>query len=305
MSCCARCLLLMAVFFHSGVLMNVQADDWLNEVQNCYAENDGIKLHYAKAGSGPLIVFIHGFPDFWYSWHHQMKGLAGEYTVVAMDTRGYNLSDQPAGAENYDMSVLVADVAAVVRAEQVDRAVIVGHDWGGAIAWAFAAQHPSMTERLVIVNLPHMAGLARELMKEDSPQHRSSAYARIFQREDSHKALNPTMLAGLVAPGQPKLQEKYVQAFERSSFEAMMNYYRRNYPRQPYQVPAMPKIEVPVLQFHGLDDTALLAPALNQTWEHLAKDWTLMTLPGVSHWAHHQAPELITETIRWWLRVPR
>jgi pimeloyl-ACP methyl ester carboxylesterase len=84
-----------------------------------------------------------------------------------------------------------------------------------------------------------------------------------------------------------------------------MSYYRRNYPKEPYQIPQIPKIQVPVLQFHGLANKALLAPALNNTWEHLAKDWTLVTLPGVDHWAHVQQPEKVTQTIRWWLRMQR
>ena len=155
--------------------------------------------------------------------------------------------------------------------------MIVGHDWGGAIAWAFAGMRPEMTDKLIIVNLPHMAGLVRELMREDSAQHRNSSYARMFQREESHKALSATMLASMVAGSDPEAKAKYIEAFERSSLDAMMNYYRRNYPREPYQMPTLPKIQAPVLQFHGLGDTALLAPALNDTWEHLTKDWTLVT----------------------------
>lgn len=283
--------------------MQATANDWWDTVEHKYAQNQGVRIHYAQAGSGPLVVFIHGFPDFWGSWHHQMQALCQEYTVAAMDTRGYNLSDQPQGVENYDMSLLVGDVMAVIQAEKRERAIIVGHDWGGAIAWAFAASFPKMTDKLVIVNLPHLACLARELMKVDSAQHKSSAYARLFQRDDSHKALSAPMLVGIVSPATEQLRGKYLEAFERSSFESMMNYYRRNYPREPYQVPSLPKIEVPVLQFHGLDDTALLAPALNQTWEHLAKDWTLVTLPGVGHWAHQQAPDMVSNTMLWWLKM--
>jgi pimeloyl-ACP methyl ester carboxylesterase len=293
---------ILATLF-SGYNMESKADDWLDQVQHRYADNNGVRLHYAVAGSGPLVVFIHGFPDFWYSWHHQMKGLSSEYTVAAMDTRGYNLSDQPEGAEQYDMPILVQDVVAVIHAEKRDKAIIVGHDWGGAIAWAFASSLPEMTDKLIIVNLPHISCLARELAKENSAQHRNSSYARMFQREDSHKALNASMLAGMVASGSAELKEKYVEAFERSSLESMMNYYRRNYPREPYQIPEFPKIQAPVLQFHGLADTALLPQALNSTWEYLASDWTLVTLPGVGHWAHHQAADKVTSTISWWLKM--
>lgn len=277
--------------------------DWADSVNHKYADSNGVKIHYAQAGSGPLMVFIHGFPDFWYSWRYQMEALSDEYTVVAMDTRGYNLSDKPEGGENYDMPYLVGDVAAVIKAEGKESAIIVGHDWGGAIAWSFAMAMPQMTEKLVIVNLPHMSGLTRELMKEDSQQHRNSQYARNFQRENSHESIRAEMLAGAASGGDPEARAKYIEAFERSSFDAMMNYYRRNYPREPYEMPEVPKVKMPVLQFHGLNDTALLAPALNNTWELLEEDWTLVTIPGVGHWSHHEKPELVSETIRWWLKM--
>lgn len=294
---------LLVLFSAIGDAMSLQANDLMQQVNTKFADSSGVKIHYAQTGSGPLIVFIHGFPDFWYGWHHQMQGLSDSYTVAAMDTRGYNLSDRPEGPDQYDMKFLVGDVAAVIRAEGQEKAVIVGHDWGGAIAWAFAASLPQMTDKLIIVNLPHMAGLARELMKEDSAQHRNSAYARIFQRDDSEKALTPKILANIVAPKNPELRAIYENAFEKSSIPSMMNYYRRNYPRQPYQVPELPKIQMPVLQFHGLSDTALLPPALNNTWEHLDQDWTLVTLPGTGHWAHHERAEMVTETMRWWLKM--
>ena len=296
-------LLLVLSICLLGASRSIAADPWLDSVEHRFADSNGVRIHYAVTGSGPLIVFIHGFPDFWFSWHHQMKGLAGDYTVAAMDTRGYNLSDQPEGVENYDLALLVADVAAVIRAENADKAIIVGHDWGGAIAWSFAAMLPQMTDKLIIVNLPHPTGFVRELMAEHSAQHESSAYARRFQQEDSHTALNAQALAEIVAPDDPELQAIYVAAFERSSIESMMHYYRRNFPREPYQLPQLPKIQAPVLQFHGLDDWAIVPEALNGTWEQLASDWTLVTLPGVGHWAHHEAPEMVTQTMAWWLKM--
>jgi epoxide hydrolase 4 len=298
-----RKCLVMSALAAVAFATNAAAADWADSVNHKYADSNGVKIHYAQAGSGPLVVFIHGFPDFWYSWHKQMEGLSNEYTVAALDTRGYNLSDKPEGEENYDMSLLVGDVAAVIKAEGRDKAIIVGHDWGGAIAWSFAMAMPQMTDKLIIVNLPHMAGLTRELMKENSEQHQNSQYARNFQRPESHTMLNAEMLAGFVAQGDPAVKAKYVAAFENSSFEAMMNYYRRNYPREPYEMPDMPKVQAPVLQFHGLNDTALLAPAVNNTWDHVEQDWTLVTIPGVGHWSHHEAADLVTDTMRWWLKM--
>ncbi|MBT8146204.1 MAG: alpha/beta hydrolase [Gammaproteobacteria bacterium] len=281
----------------------INAQDIESRVEHSYAENDGVKLHYARMGSGPLVVMIHGFPDYWYTWRYQMEALSEQYTVVAMDTRGYNLSDQPAGTENYDLQILVADVESVIRAEGEESAIIIGHDWGGGIAWSFAAHRPAMTERLVILNLPHPRNLVRELARFEQ-QHENSVYARNFQQPDSHERLSAAGLANSLSRGDQQLYAKYAEAFGRSSFDAMMNYYRANYPREPYTSGAfleLPEIQAPVLQFHGLLDTALLPSGLDGTWEQLAQDWTLMTIPGVSHWPHHERPELVSRMIMAWL----
>ncbi len=113
-----------------------QPADVFERVEHGYAVSDGgVKIHYATLGKGPLVVMIHGFPDFWYSWRHQMAALAESFQVVAIDQRGYNLSDKPKGVEQYDMRLLVGDVAAVIRHLGRDKATIVGHDWGGMVAW--------------------------------------------------------------------------------------------------------------------------------------------------------------------------
>jgi epoxide hydrolase 4 len=279
--------------------------DLIDDVESRFAENDGVLIHYAAAGSGPLVVFIHGFPDFWYSWRHQMEGLRDDYRVVAMDLRGYNLSDQPTTQAEYDMRHLIGDVAAVVRAEGRERAVIVGHDWGGAIAWQVAFWMPEIVERLVIVNLPHPRGMSRELANNPRQQENSS-YARNFQRPDSHLDVDIPRLAQAASGGDPTVHARYVEAFERSSVEGMMFYYRQNYPREPYRESGeTPAVGVPVLQFHGLEDQALLHDGLNRTWEWLGSDYTLVTIPGAGHWSHHDAAELVTGTLRSWLAVPR
>ena len=294
----------VAVALVFGVASMARAGDFADEVSHEFADSDGVKIHYAKAGEGPLIVFIHGFPDYWYTWRKQMEGLAGDYTVAALDTRGYNKSDKPEGVENYDMRFLVGDVAAVIKNEGLDKAIIVGHDWGGVIAWSFAATMPEMTDKLVILNLPHPAGLVREL-KNNPQQHANSAYARRFQEPDSHNSINAAALAGMLSQGDADLRAKYTEAFENSSTDAMMNYYRANYPRAPYEggIADIPNIKASVLQFHGLEDSALLPEGLNNTWDHLEKDWTLVTLPGVGHWSQRDASDTITDTMKWWLKT--
>jgi pimeloyl-ACP methyl ester carboxylesterase len=286
--------------------------DVFDRVTHGYAASEGgVKIHYATLGDGPLVVMIHGFPDFWYTWRVQMAALADRFQVVAIDQRGYNLSDKPKGVENYDVRLLVADVAAVIRHLGRDRATIVGHDWGGVVAWQFAMNLPQMTDALIILNLPHPNGIAREL-RSNPDQIANSEYARNFQAKP---ASDPTVFFGrpMTAANlsawvkDPAARTRYVEAFERSDFDAMLNYYKRNYPRgagNDAPAPAeLPKVKMPVLMFHGLDDKALNANGLSGTWNWLEKDLTLVTVPGAGHFVQQDAADLVTSTMKWWLTM--
>ena len=274
--------------------------DFDARVQHGYANSSGVRIHYATIGTGPLVVMIHGFPDFWYTWRAQMVGLSDRYQVVAIDQRGYNLSDRPTGVENYDMRLLVGDVIAVIKQLGQEKAIIVGHDWGGVVAWSLALGAPQYVEKLVILNLPHPRGLARELAHNPAQQ-AASAYARAFQQEGSDTTLTAERLAFWVKD--PVARVKYIEAFRRSSFAAMMNVYKRNYPRPPYEDVTTPvvKTQMPVLMFHGLGDTALLPGALNDSWSWMGQDLTLVTIPGAGHFVQQDASDLVTRTIRAWL----
>lgn len=280
--------------------------DLMDEVEHHHADSEGVSIHYAllgaeNGGSAPLVVMIHGFPDFWYTWRDQMRALADAgYRVAAMDTRGYNRSGQPEGVESYALPLLVADVEAVIRDRGEERAVVVGHDWGGMIAWSTAMTRPDVVERLVILNLPHPKGLTREL-EHNPEQERNSQYARDFQQPGSHEALSAEGLAAWVTDADAR--ERYVEAFRRSSIEGMMAYYKANYPRPPYrEMPdPVPPVRVPVLQIHGLDDQYLLAGALDGTWEWIDAEYTLVTLPGVGHFVQQDASETVTRVVVGWL----
>ena len=264
-----------------------------------YIDSGGVKIHYVTKGQGPLVVMIHGFPDFWYTWREQMPELAKHFQVVAIDLRGYNLSDKPEGVENYVMDKLVGDVDAVLKHFKRDKAVIVGHDWGGIIAWTFAMTHPDKTDRLVILNLPHPQGLMRELANNPEQQ-KNSQYARKFQKPDAAAQLQPALLTLWVKD--PEARKKYVEAFQRSSIEAMLNYYKANYPREPYTDDReFPPVKCSVLMFHGLKDPALLPGALNDTWKWLEKDLTLITVPGAGHFVQQDASEFVTKHMVRWL----
>ncbi len=253
-------------------------------------------------------MMIHGFPDFWYSWRDQMDALSADFRVVAVDQRGYNLSGQPDGVENYDMRFLIGDIAAVIRHAGYEKAAIVGHDWGGAVAWSFAMYMPQMTDRLVILNLPHPNGMAREVANNPEQQ-ANSQYARDFQTKSASDPdvffgmpMTPQTLSGWVTDAEAK--QVYVEAFERSSFDGMLAYYKRNYPGADTGGAAPPPaapVKAPVLEFHGLEDTALHSDGLNNTWDWLEKDFTLVTIPGAGHFVQQDASELVTKTMHWWL----
>lgn len=267
-----------------------------------YAMSGDVKIHYVTMGEGPLVVMIHGFPDFWYTWREQMPALAKTHQVVAIDQRGYNLSDKPEGVENYALEKLVGDIAAVVAHFKKEKATIVGHDWGGMVAWSFAMTHPDKTERLVILNLPHPKGLMRELANNPNQQ-AASQYAREFQKPDAASKVKPEQLARWVR--EPEARKKYVEALGRSSVEGMLNYYKANYPREPYTEPKQdfPKVKCPVLMFHGLKDWALLPGALSGTWDWVEKDLTLVTIPDAGHWVQQDAADKVTETMVRWLNA--
>lgn len=265
-----------------------------------FAESGNVKIHYVTQGEGPLVILIHGFPDYWYTWREQIPALAEDFQVVAIDQRGYNKSGQPEGVEQYSMDKLVGDVQAVIEHFGEKQATVVGHDWGGAVAWTFAMMHPEMTERLVILNLPHLKGLRRELANNPAQQE-ASAYARNFQAPGAAKQLTAEGLASWVTDQDAK--KKYIEAFQRSSFDGMLAYYKANYPQPPYKddPPALPQVQCSVLMIHGLKDTALLPGALNDTWEWLDKDLTLVTLPNAGHFVQQDASGTVTKTIKHWL----
>ena len=296
----------------AGAAGRAQPTDVFDRVSNGQAVSEGgVKIHYASLGKGPLVVMIHGFPDFWYTWRHQMEALSSDFHVVAIDQRGYNLSDQPPGVENYDMKLLVADVAAVIRQLKQEKATIVGHDWGGMVAWQFAMTMPQMTENLVILNLPHPSGLVREL-KSNPEQIKNSEYARTFQRSTPKdptvffgRPMTPETLSGWVRD--EAARKRYVEAFKRSNFDSMLNYYKRNYPQGSGDSlappPEFPKVTAPVLMFHGLNDAALHKDALSGTWNWVEKDLTIVTVPGAGHFVQQDAAEFVSTTMKAWLRA--
>ena len=270
-----------------------------------YAVNGGVRLHYVATGKGPLVIMLHGFPEYWGFYRGLMEELKGQYRVAAIDLRGYNLSDKPVGEAAYAMPLLVGDVEAVIRAEGGQKAIIIGHDWGAAIAWQVAMTRPDLVTRLVAMSVPHPSGFARELAT-DPVQQKNSQYARNFQIPGFEKNLTPELFTRN-APAEIKAE--WTEALRRSDFTSLLNYYRANYPKTVGDTSAlattspMPAIAAPVLVIHGLKDSALQAAGHAGTWDHVTADTTLLMIPSAGHDVQHDAAGLVNRTIHDWLKA--
>ncbi len=271
------------------------------KAEHRYANNNGVKIHYALYGTGSLVVFLHGFPDYWLTWRHQMLALSKSFRSAALDMRGYNQSDKPKGVENYNINRLVDDAAAVIAAEGEKSAVIVGHDWGGATAWNIAMRRPELVEKLAILNMPHPYSLARELATNPD-QVKYSQYARNFMDPEFYKQISPERLGNWVRD--PAAKAKHLEAMKRSDPQAMLHYYQANYPREPYRVWESEPVHVkmPTLLIHGLKDKALAATGLNGLWNWVDADLTITTIPGADHFVQQDAADLVSRTLLAWLK---
>ena len=264
-----------------------------------FADSDGVKIHYVTAGKGPLVILIHGFPDFWYTWRDQMPALAKHFQVVAIDQRGYNKSDQPKGVDSYKVEKLVGDVDAVRKHFKADKAIIVGHDWGGLVAWTYAMTYPDRTDRLIVLNLPHPRGLIRELANNPQQQ-KNSQYARNFQKEGAEKLVTPRVArllgegtggAGQVHRGLQALVDGRHAQLLQGQLSARAVQGRPDISAGQVCRPHDPRVE----------DPYLLPGALNDTWKWVEKDLTLVTVPKAGHFVHRDFSAFVTNTMVRWL----
>ena len=277
--------------------------DIFDAVEHHYVDNNGVKLHYVTLGEGDPILFVHGFPDVWFSWAHQMDGLKDDYKVAAMDMRAYNKSDQPEGVENYQMTLLMADVTSVIDALG-GNVTLVAHDWGGAICWRVAMLFPEKVNKLIMCNLTHPKGYMTVRQNATPEQKANTAYIEAFQAPDAAERFNPTLLATIAGGANNPHHDQYKAAFERSYVDGMLNYYRAAWGRLNDETPApLPNLTMPVLQFHGLKDTAVDKDGLRDTWNWIDADYTLVTIPDSGHWIQREAPEIVTTTMKWWLKA--
>lgn len=283
-----------------------------------FLEANGVRLHLVEEGEGPTLLFLHGFPEFWYGWKAQLAEFGRDHHAVAVDMRGYNLSEKPEAVSAYAVPELVADVKDLLAQLSPDRpAVLVGHDWGGVVAWAFAALHPQALSKLVILNAPHPTVFARELASNPLQQ-KASAYVSLFRSPRAEAALGGVPGAAVfensVRPDCFTAADRaaYLEAWSQpGALTAGLNYYRAMPVDPPSEhgtplaanaklalAQAVPvHVPVPTLVIWGEQDTFLL-PGNLQGLEAYVPDLRIERLSEASHWLHHEQPERVNTLIR-------
>lgn len=285
-----------------------------------YVTANGLRLHCVCAGAGPLMLFLHGFPEFWYEWKEQLREFGRDHLAVAPDLPGYNLSDKPSKLERYRGDILVEDIRALADHFRGGRKfILVGHDWGGALAWAFAGAHPEKIEKIVIINAPHPAIFGR-LLATNADQQSASQYmlmfrspgAEAFLSANNHAALVEAVLGDLLRTGsfQESDKEAYLKAWSQpGALTGGLNYYRANQVGPPGASgenvaggnaapdPARWTVRVPTLVIWGEKDIALTTHNL-EGLDQFVPDLTIKRIPDGSHWVIHQKPAEVNRYMR-------
>ena len=310
-------------------------------VSHDYADVNGVRLHYAHAGSGPLIMFLHGFPEFWYEWKDQLAEFGRDHMAVAPDLRGYNLSSKPAEVSAYQVPLLVEDIRALAanlnaerrttnpnlerRTQNDERFTLVAHDWGGVVAWVFAALHPELLDKLIIINAPHPTIFAREL-RDNPEQQKASQYMLLFRSPQAEATLsannyeplvNAILGDGLKAGTVTEADKAaYLAAWSQpGALTGGLNYYRasgvgpppQNAPaasggQPPAPIEAAGRVEgmivkVPTLVIWAEKDTALLTGNLNGL-DRVVPALTVKRIPDATHWVVREKPGDVNRLIR-------
>ena len=271
-----------------------------------YAEVGDVRLHYVEAGEGPLVILLHGFPEFWYGWRQQIEPLAAAgFRVVAPDMRGYNLSSKPAGVAAYNSDGLVADIRGLIHERGADSALLVGHDWGGSVAWATAMAYPEVVERLAILNAAHPRKLSQGL--HHPGQLRKSWYFFFFALpelpesvvhanrwhffrhflQDAHPAYTPEEI------------DRYIEAWSQpDAATGMINYYRSSVRQSPKKAEAaLRPVSAPTLVIWGQRDQYLGPELAEPDHDDVPNLDRVEHLPDASHWVHHDEAKQVTQLL--------
>lgn len=288
-------------------------------IRSNYAEVNGIRLHYVSVGQGKLIMFVHGFPEFWGEWENHLIDFGRDHEAVAPDMRGYNLSSKPTEPEYYQIKNLIEDLRALAEYLGHKRFILVGHDWGGAVAWSFAVRHPEWLEKLIIVNAPHPAVFARELLNNPNQQ-KASQYMLTLRSPEAEQILSDNSYTWLINAlfkwgskweMTEEIRKKYIKAWSQpGALTGALNYYRVSplYPPTSNKDKARVKnimdlpretfeVNVATLVIWGELDQALLVGNLDGL-EAYVDDLVVKRIPDGTHWVIHEKPELVSSLIR-------
>jgi pimeloyl-ACP methyl ester carboxylesterase len=274
-------------------------------------ETNGINLHCVVQGEGPLVILLHGFPECWYSWRHQIPVLAERFKVVAPDMRGYNLSDKPSGVESYTMNKLTNDVAGVIEAFGCEKAHVIAHDWGGAVAWMFAVTYPDMLDRLVAMNCPHPAVFAKDLLSNPRQLLRSW-YMFFFQipglPEAAFRAFDYAQLRRAftgwaidkAAFSAEDLDELAKAASQPGALTGGINYYRAVFRGMKLSgmramATSFPRIKSPTMIIWAEEDRALGRELTYGLDPYFETPPVIHYIPNCSHWVQQEQPLLVNE----------
>lgn len=291
-----------------------------SSIRHGYAQVGGVRLHYAERGSGGrLVVLLHGFPECWYSWRHQLMALGDRFTVVAPDMRGYNLSDKPARVEDYKIDLLIDDVLGLIHHFGEQTAAVVGHDWGAIIAWAVAQKHPEYVWKLVTMQVP-----PKQVWRDNLTfrQALKSWYMLFFQlprlpewlmSANDFAFVERIFKKTVARPG--TFTDADIEVYkgalrERGALTAAINYYRANMlrmflkRRRPQEEMSDGRIRVPVLFIYGEQDNAVIPETVRNVKAYVDAPYREVRIPGSAHWVQNEAVEEVNAALNSFLASP-
>ncbi len=296
----------------------VRVTDWRGEAvvaTEGSVDSNGVRIVYHTAGEGPLVILVHGVASPWHDYRHQIPMLAEKYRVVAMSTRGTDVSDKPAGHDSYAAERVSEDISALIEHFGEDRATILGQDSGGLYAWHFAMTRPEQTERLISLGTVHPGGLLRELMDNPAQQQ-----ANLFQRNmQVYPQAGEDFGAGVrAAPRDPDEPAHLAQLRKEAAAcldtDSVVGFYKTNWPTAPttletesvgFRYDEFPPVAAPTLFIYGKSGPFFLNPSVNGMWDWVDGPLTMHVLPGVGHGPHREMPEFVTPRIIEWLETGR
>ncbi len=278
------------------------------EIEHRFATVNGIRLHYVAAGKGPLVILLHGFPEFWYSWRLQIPELSRHFRVVAPDLPGYNDSDKPREVKRYSAINIANDIRELIFSLNEKKAHIIGHDWGGAVAWSLAHHFPESVDKLIVLNCPLPSTLAGHFLKNFT-QLKKSWYMFFFQlpylpERYMGKDLRTFFYRALRGWSHNKKAfsdndiAEYVKAFEKpGALTGAINYYRAalryGFAESRKKMEIMPD----TLVIWGEDDKALGKELTFDMEKHFLNRFELKYISNCSHWVQHEYPDVVNQYI--------